>query len=324
MTLLKTLVISSLLLLPANLFAQDLSDDNALQSAESALGEPSASVPQVETAQNTAPAEPQSPAEPLVQRINDFSITADTLTTMCKDKKPGHYPKIDAAIDNLRLSIRKPLNYKDQFRSGPNYQWKIKAVTLDVEHLSKNINKIVPADIPVLVRSFDSLDDAIKDSLRNVLPSAPVQTAPQTPAAPPASTPSDSAAPPAPASASASSQPDLEPLEYTPEEQAMLSVKKIRHALSQYHKVNSTYPASLNNLIPAYILELPKISLSNMPETDSVLNIENDIYGDDIRGALTGIGAYVYFSDPKSSRFGQIYIDSYEKMPNGEPLYTYK
>ncbi len=104
------------------------------------------------------------------------------------------------------------------------------------------------------------------------------------------------------------------------------ALAKIRLALTRYYAdTDGDNPAKLADLVPRYLPSIPAIHLPGFAETNSVTLIARDTYGSDMRDAVKETGGWLYVSDKKSKRWGEVYIDSAKKSRTGsrKPWYKY-
>ncbi|MCX7641190.1 MAG: hypothetical protein N2Z20_00970 [Elusimicrobiales bacterium] len=99
------------------------------------------------------------------------------------------------------------------------------------------------------------------------------------------------------------------------------SLLNLRKALISFYIKTNKYPFDLNELVPNFLFFIPQINIHG--ECNSRIKyIRNTNYDKDYTKAIDSSTEYLYFSDPKSSYWGFLIINSTHTF-NEIPYYKY-
>lgn len=101
-------------------------------------------------------------------------------------------------------------------------------------------------------------------------------------------------------------------------------LEMMRAALRMYFIDHGTFPPSLTTLVPRYIREVPELGIAPGPGSSKVFLLKKDVYHTDLFAAVgKGNGGWLYVTDKKSARWGDVCINSKRLTIEGKYAYQY-
>lgn len=101
-------------------------------------------------------------------------------------------------------------------------------------------------------------------------------------------------------------------------------LEMMRAALRMYFIDHGTFPPSLTTLVPKYIKEVPELAIAPGPGSRKVFLLKKDVYHTDLFAAVgNGNGGWLFVTDKKSSRWGDVCINSKRLTIEGKYAYQY-
>lgn len=260
-----------------------------------------------------APAAAQTkPNEKLISAQVDLKMAIEQMPeniaiikNLAAKNKHADYNELRAAIDRLRRSIRLARGETRCFKTEGTLAWRAAALELDLQMLGKEYYKVGMCDIPFLLDDMDAVPVAIANTLKPI-------------------TDLKLRGRPARAEEDNSVAASTTPL-------ADMTADEIKGKLAEFRAAGAKYAAEnkgksftkISALVPSYLPAVPPLKLPEQNASAAVMVIEIDNFPPDIGAALSGAGGWAIIGDAKSTRFGQVYINSDQKSPDGKPWYQY-
>ncbi|HAN05411.1 MAG TPA: hypothetical protein DCW72_03575 [Elusimicrobia bacterium] len=107
-------------------------------------------------------------------------------------------------------------------------------------------------------------------------------------------------------------------------ESAMKTLQAFRGALQVYYtQTGGKYPKSPAELAPDSISAVPELHLPGHERTSGIKIVDSRKFDKDISRAVTGSGGWLYFSNPDSTYYGLLLLDSANPGPDGMKFFEY-
>ncbi|HOW89599.1 MAG TPA: hypothetical protein PL037_04895 [Elusimicrobiales bacterium] len=103
--------------------------------------------------------------------------------------------------------------------------------------------------------------------------------------------------------------------------ETLVSIAEVTFALSSFRKETGRFPEKLSDLVPKYIPAIPTIAIAGHTGTNGVTDIDSADYDADVSKALKDSGAWIYFSNKRSSHYGKVLVDCTHKNAQGTEFY---
>lgn len=228
------------------------------------------------------------------------------IKNLAAKNKKADFNELRAAIDRLRRSIRLARGESRCFKTEGTMAWRAAALELDLQMLGKEYYKVGMCDIPFLLDDMDAVPVAIANTLKPI-----TDLKPRNRPAPRYEEDNTIAA-------------STTPLADMGVEEIKGKLAAFRAAVAKYAAENKGKSfAKISALVPSYLPAVPPLKLPGQNASAAVMIIEIDNFPPDIGAALSGAGGWAIIGDAKSTRFGQVYINSDQKSTEGKPWYQY-
>ncbi|MBI4655289.1 MAG: hypothetical protein HY746_00930 [Elusimicrobia bacterium] len=102
------------------------------------------------------------------------------------------------------------------------------------------------------------------------------------------------------------------------------TLASIRSALMIYYgDFEGNYPKNFEELVPAYLKEIPEIEVPGHAKTNKITVIDQADFDTELESAIKDTGGWIYFSNTSSINWGTVLIDCSHKDTKGTEWYKY-